>query len=468
MADISKKYLNNPYISLNLQHNQIISHSFLKSDLANKCLQVFFNLFETYESEMSDENLINYNYTIYTGVSGHSYFYIHLYQRILLLSNHYGKKFMESHFKNLLRYKDDKLSDILNSLLTKAKYYANIPNIDYLLTKHVNRPSLINGLAGLLYVRFLVFTHFNQFAKRNDCLIKLIKMHEYIAEKKKDSDQSPNEILYGKAGYLMCLLFIHDYYESEIPKSHAPSSSNHNPKLTIDANVKDSLINAIHKISVIILKEGKRYSRQNDHQCPLMYEWHDKEYIGAAHGVSGILYALTCVIPLNILPEKYILLIKHSISYLSSLQFDSGNFPSSLPVGSDKLVQWCHGAPGVIYTFLKAAEVFPEKEAIFLSVSLKCGECIWEKGLLAKSYGLCHGVSGNAYAFLALYNFTGDSLHLNRALKFGKWFEDYGRHGCRTPDTPYSLFEGLAGPLNFLIDIICPKSAKLPLYQIGI
>jgi hypothetical protein len=31
------------------------------------------------------------------------------------------------------------------------------------------------------------------------------------------------------------------------------------------------------------------------------------------------------------------------------------------------------------------------------------GECIWEKGLLLKGYGICHGISGNAYAMLNLY-----------------------------------------------------------------
>lgn len=27
-------------------------------------------------------------------------------------------------------------------------------------------------------------------------------------------------------------------------------------------------------------------------------------------------------------------------------------------------------------------------------------------------------------------------------LQFAEWCFDYGKHGCRTPDTPMSLFEG--------------------------
>lgn len=28
-------------------------------------------------------------------------------------------------------------------------------------------------------------------------------------------------------------------------------------------------------------------------------------------------------------------------------------------------------------------------------------------------------------------------------LQFAEWCLDYGEHGCRTPDTPFSLFEGI-------------------------
>ena len=48
----------------------------------------------------------------------------------------------------------------------------------------------------------------------------------------------------------------------------------------------------------------------------------------------------------------------------------------------------------------------------------RCGECIWQKGLLKKGPGICHGVAGNGYAFLLLYRMTRDSLHLQRARCF--------------------------------------------------
>lgn len=53
----------------------------------------------------------------------------------------------------------------------------------------------------------------------------------------------------------------------------------------------------------------------------------------------------------------------------------------------------------------------------YLEAAAACGEVVWERGLLYKGYGLCHGVSGNAYTFLQLYQLTGKQAYLNRAAK---------------------------------------------------
>lgn len=51
-------------------------------------------------------------------------------------------------------------------------------------------------------------------------------------------------------------------------------------------------------------------------------------------------------------------MIRPCVDYMLSLQFASGNFPSSIGSSSgDKLVQWCHGAPGWVCMFIAAYEV---------------------------------------------------------------------------------------------------------------
>lgn len=48
---------------------------------------------------------------------------------------------------------------------------------------------------------------------------------------------------------------------------------------------------------------------------------------------------------------------------------------------------------------------------------MKCGDIVWKRGLLRRGYGICHGVAGNAYVFLALFKETGNQVYLHRALK---------------------------------------------------
>ena len=41
-----------------------------------------------------------------------------------------------------------------------------------------------------------------------------------------------------------------------------------------------------------IVESGKGLARKERSDFPLMYEWHEKKYLGAAHGLAGILYIL--------------------------------------------------------------------------------------------------------------------------------------------------------------------------------
>lgn len=65
----------------------------------------------------------------------------------------------------------------------------------------------------------------------------------------------------------------------------------------------------------------------------------------------------------------------------------------------------------ILFIFLPQTFGVPQ----YLDNALQCGEVVWHFGLLKKGYGLCHGVAGNAYAFLALYRHTQDPKYLYRA-----------------------------------------------------
>ena len=270
-----------------------------------------------------------------------------------------------------------------------------------------------------------------------------------------------NEVLFGKAGYLYSLLYVHK----------------HHPEAGLQ------LRGLIEEVAEALFEAGLGEDRTK-----LTYLWRGKDYLGAAHGTIGILQMLLLGLKegegwlfagentLNDYKEA----LQRTIDYVCDLQFPSGNFPSHVrDAGNperDKLVHFCHGAPGAILTLCTAYEYFHNPR--FLATATRAGDMMWEKGLLKKGNGLCHGIAGSGYAFLALFRATGAEKWLWRALKFGeaidtafvqdevtRW-KDPQRRLVGVPDSPYSLMEGLGGTLCFLVDVLQPDKARFPGFEL--
>ena len=102
---------------------------------------------------------------------------------------------------------------------------------------------------------------------------------------------------------------------------------------------------------------------------------------------------------------------------------------------------------------------------------------IWDRGLLRKGFGLCHGIAGSGYAFLMMYWYTKSEEYLYRAHKMAEAmrsdevrkevevFHDSQRKTIGVPDFPYSLMEGLAGTICFCCDLLHPEKAAFPGYE---
>lgn len=120
-------------------------------------------------------------------------------------------------------------------------------------------------------------------------------------------------------------------------------------------------------------------------------------FLGAAHGLSSILQILLSF------PEHYQgkedveSVIANSVNLMLD-QEENDNYPPVLGQvkdDRDTLVHWCHGAPGVVYLMAKAYMTW--KHDKFLYAALRCGDIVWQKGLLKKGPGICHGVAGMVY-----------------------------------------------------------------------
>ncbi|KAM9489259.1 lanC-like protein 2 [Clarias gariepinus] len=295
------------------------------------------------------------------------------------------------------------------------------------------------GDAGPLAVAAVVHHKLNNQADSKECLTKLLQLQRSVIS---PDSEIPDELLYGRAGYLYALLYVNKEIGPEM----------------VDENI-------IAKVVTAILEAGKNLSRdeKKTERCPLLYEWHKKQYVGAAHGLAGIYYMLMQPMA-KINPEILTELVRPSIDYVRHKKFRSGNYPSSLSNETDRLVHWCHGAPGVVHMLIMAHKVFKDEK--YLKDAVECGEVIWQRGLLRKGYGICHGTAGNGYAFLTLYKLTQEQKYLYRACKFAEWCLDYGTHGCRIPDRPYSLFEGMAGAIHFLSDLAQPEASCFPAFEL--
>ena len=113
------------------------------------------------------------------------------------------------------------------------------------------------------------------------------------------------------------------------------------------------------------------------------------------------------------------------------------------------LMQFCHGAPG----FVICLREFPGHELDELL--LAAGRAVWAAGPLAKGSNLCHGTAGNGYAFLSLYQRTGDKAWLERA-------RAYAMHGISQAEAAaaqhgqgrYSLWTGDLGLAIYLSSCI--------------
>lgn len=248
----------------------------------------------------------------------------------------------------------------------------------------------------------------------------------------------PNELLYGRAGFLWACLFL-------------------------NKNIGEGTISPTKIRGIVddIIKSGRKLAKRG---CPLMFEWHGKKYWGAAHGLAGIMHVL---LHTKLEPDEQID-VKGTLRYMIRNRISSGNYPSSDENESDRLVHWCHGAPGVCLTLVQAAKVFGDDE--FLEAAIDAAEVVWHRGLLTR-VGICHGVSGNTYVFLSLYRLTGKVEYLYKAKAFASFLHERASalisegvmHGG---DSPYSLFEGIGGMALLFLDMSEPSEARFPAYEL--
>ena len=178
------------------------------------------------------------------------------------------------------------------------------------------------------------------------------------------------------------------------------------------------------------------------------------QLLGAGHGFAGNAYALLRGATLLPAKRREVLYDRCAETVRATAVFEGecANWPQSVgaprPGRTDMLVQWCHGAPGIVTGLAD----FPATQSADMDDMLrKAGNTVWNAGPLAKGPGICHGTAGNGYAFLKLHQRTGDPIWLSRARSFAMHAiaqskRERQRHGRRR----YSLWTGDLGLAVYL------------------
>ena len=333
--------------------------------------------------------------------------------------------------------------------------------------------SFLEGEAGSHAVTAAVHHSLGDAERAEACVARLAALSDGVLRAPKEDC----ELLYGRCGYLHALLFAR--------------------RRALHTHRRDELlpVSLFASVAAQVVREGlakDRADARNDEtgtgktpRSPrLAHAWRGKRYLGFAHGSCGIVTTLLQCLETfgdavfeacdDVNATKAAL--DETVSSLLASSFADGNLPSSASSTSGNvLVQWCHGAPGLIVLLaqrlrmaIRAGESVASRD--FLAHKTRvAAECVWRRGLTKKGPGLCHGASGNGYALLVAARalmpvdpIAGRLLEA-RAKRFALWVSEHAAElATELADAPGSLFEGLAGAVAFVADAADATDAWFP------
>lgn len=342
-----------------------------------------------------------------------------------------------------------KSESLKNEILQLAKKLLNLAvdenQNDYLYI------GFLHGISGIYALQSVVYYNLNELDDFQNSIENLLNISDHFIV----SEMFFNDFMYGFTGYLASILFVLNYIPHTL--------------LNIE-----KIISIFELCIQFLLNSDKK-------TCIVNYSFRNIEYSGPAFGLSGVLFILMHIYQFFIqynpnysiknLKSKILLSLDYLISHFITDDFDIigriDDFDSNI------VTQWCKGCTGIIPTFLKAYQCFRDDK--YLDYCKKMTGRIWKLGILRKGFGLCHGIYGNAFAFLQMYEVTNDITYLYQAYQFLGSYSDkrirvniasFFDNSRRTKGFHYySIMEGISGEGCVLMDILeNPKKPKFPGY----
>jgi predicted Ser/Thr protein kinase len=186
-------------------------------------------------------------------------------------------------------------------------------------------------------------------------------------------------------------------------------------------------------------------------------------FLGIAHGWSGILYAL-----LRWRQATGFAAGSGLAARLDELAGTAEPTPDGLrwprlrrdrrSRSADFVPSWCNGSAGFVHLWLAAESVLGDKGYR----ELACGAARDTLGPAETGVDLCCGLSGRAYALLALHRASGDEMWLRDARTLALRAL---RPGMLDALFAHSLYKGALGPAVLAEELRTPTTASMPLFE---
>jgi lantibiotic modifying enzyme len=336
-----------------------------------------------------------------------------------LESNTYG--IVKNNYLEMLDLAENYQKLAMNSFLEKANFDNNE---EYEL-------GLLLGELGFIVAK-LKYT-------RNSSLIQSL-----VSILEKNIDNSICEYMWGSSGALAVLLAYADVIDSQV-------------LLRLINNTLYTLENQLMDSSAFGCKIWIQNLYGSQVGC-----------LGAVHGFAGNAHSI--IKSYKYLErqtrERWSNLFRNTIRKTALKENLLANWPQSIegdrPGRDQSLVQFCHGAPGIICCF---SDLIDGSDPEFDRLMYQAGELVYAAGPLEKGANLCHGTSGNGFAFLKLFTATGNELWLERAREFAMYaIEQSNQKYQKYNQRHYSLWTGDIG-LAFYLDACIKGNSEIPTFD---
>ena len=186
-------------------------------------------------------------------------------------------------------------------------------------------------------------------------------------------------------------------------------------------------------------------------------------FLGIAHGWSGIVYALLRWREATGFATGAGLVARlDELASAAEPTADGMRWPRLRQDGrsrsGDFLPSWCNGTAGFVHLWLIAERVLGDEGYRELAYGAACDAF----GPTETGVDLCCGLSGRAYALLALHRASGDEFWLREARTLA-----LRALRPRMLDAPFalSLYKGTVGPVVLAEELRAPMTASMPLFE---